>query len=394
MPSKTTVDPVALLQKQLVDTEKSLGKGMVHYASQAPPVYHLSFLNPHLDYATEGGAPWNRAIALYGDESTGKSLAAFQLAAVAQGLPDTMDDLLRARISYHKGHGHDVIVARLQDELEWICDNFPNGASVMWHDIEGQFDKKRAQKLGIDTDRLLLGESNILEDVGKNLSDYYPLVNMHVLDSTSAAESALKLKFDPGKSTIGVDSRQWKEVLKHSNTYFGPAHNGTGIPNMLVMIHQMSMNIKTGANQAQASKFLKFHSSCSVRFERGSFLWQIGDVLKKDKPTGADEHSHAGRAEADGLEVFVKIDKSRTCRPFRTGAMHFNFNTLSYEWLSELATSGLYYGLLEQSGSYFKVVGEEKTLGQGMKVVYARLADDEDLRYAIMARLLDYSDER
>jgi hypothetical protein len=37
--------------------------------------------------------------------------------------------------------------------------------------------------------------------------------------------------------------------------------------------------------------------------------------------------------------------------------------------------------------------GEDKPLGQGLKVVYARLADDEELRDRIVCRLLDFTDE-
>jgi hypothetical protein len=53
----------------------------------------------------------------------------------------------------------------------------------------------------------------------------------------------------------------------------------------------------------------------------------------------------------------------------------------------------LFFGILVKNGSWFKVDGEEKNLGQGLKSVYARLADDEDLRNRITSRLLDFTDE-
>lgn len=392
MPSKTA-DPVAGLSAAIAKIEKNLGKGMFHKAQDGPPVYHLPFLNYHLNRATEGGAPWNRFVALYGDESTGKSLAAYQLMAQAQGLPYTAEVSLMPRIRYHRELGHTQIVARLVDEMEWIEANFPNGAECAFYDIEGQFDKLRAAKIGVDIDRLWISETDVLEDICGTFSVLAPHIHLHVFDSTSNANSMLTLKHEPGKSLMGVEARQWKSSLRSASSYFGPAKNSTGIPNMLVMIHQMATNIQTGGSQAAVGKYLKFVSSCSIRFSRGRFLWEKDGVLVEDKPTGADDDSMAGRAEADGVAVHVKIEKSRTCRPFREGAMQFSYDKLTYVPIHELATSGLYYGLITKSGSWFSIPGEEKNIGQGLKAVYARLADDEELRDRIMCRMLDFSNE-
>lgn len=384
-------DPRAGLAKTLSDLEKRLGKGLIHPASTGPPVYHVPFRNPHLNYVSGGGAPWNRYMALLGDPSVGKSLAAYELLANAQGLPDTADVILAPRIAYHRGHGHDVIVNRLEEELAWTHDTFPDGAEGVFYDIEGQFDKRRAQKLGVDTDRLYLAELNVIEDIGITMMELFPYFPIHVLDSTSNATSMLQLKHEPGKSTMGVDARQWKAVLRDANTYFGPPKNTTGIPNMVVMIHQMAMNIQTGGSQQATGKYVRFISSMSLKFTRGGFLWDKNGVLEDGKATGADKESMSGRAEADGVAVVVQCEKSRTCRPFRVGTMQFDYRKLNYTVIHELATSGLYFGLIKQSGSWYSIPGEDGTLGQGLKSVYSRLADDEALRDAIMCRLLDFS---
>lgn len=393
-------DPEALLAKTLADLEKKLGKGMIHSAADMPAVYHLAFRNPTLNYATEGGAPWNRSISMYGDESTGKSLALYELYAMAQGLPGSMDPLLTRRIQYHAAHGHDVVVARLREEQEWIHDHFSDGARCCHYDIEAQLDKRRAAKVGVDLDALWVVETDVIEDVCATLEGLFGLFHVHGLDSTSQAQSLLALKQEPGQSAgYGVDARQWKSSLKHALSFFGPLKNGTGIPNMLVMIHQTSMNVKTGANQAAVGKFIKFISSCTVEFQRGSFLWRKDGVLFSDKDVaygsakGADQASMAGRAEADGVEVYAKIIKSRTCRPFRAAGMQFDYRRLAHVIPHELASCGLYFGIIVKSGSWFKVVGEEKTLGQGLKSVYARLADDDELRDRIVCQLLDFTDD-
>lgn len=389
----TKADPVAELNKHIatVEAKRKELKGVVHWASETPPVYHLPFVNPHLNYATEGGAPWDRFVALYGDESTGKSLSGMELVAMAQNLPHSAEEMLLPRIAYHQGHGHTEVVQRLKDELEWIEGHFPDGAMCMWHDIEGQFDPLRAQKLGVDTDRLLMSETQVIEEICGVLSSYFAKVNLHVLDSTSNATSYLSLKQDPGKSQVGVDARVWKYALRDTETFF--ATKNSGIPNMVVFIHQMSTNIRTGGAQAVAGRFLRHTSSCSVKFSRGKFLWRKDGVLREDKPDGVDDRSMAGYAEPDGVEVYAKIEKSRTCRPFRVGSMQFDYTKLAYDSVAELASSGIYHGIINKSGSWYAVDGEDTNIGQGLKHVYARLADDEELRERILCRLLDYTGE-
>lgn len=387
----TAVDPRVALEKTLSDIEKTLSlPGAIHPASLSPAVYHLAFRNPHLNRATEGGFPWNRWGSLMGEESTGKSLALYELYAMAQALPDSMDDLLAKRISYHHGLGHEEIVNRLTTEREWIHDQFPDGAECAHYDIEAQFDPIRAQNVGIDTDRLYLVEMNVIEDVTYTLGSLFPHFHIHGLDSTSEATSMLKLKNEPGKADYGSDAKAWKEGIKHAGSYFGPLKNTTGIPNMVVMIHQMAMNNRTGGSQPAVGKFIKFKSSCSIKFSRGAFLWDIGGALKTTKVDGADKAAMAGMAEPDGSEVFAKIEKSRTCRPFRTAGMQFDFRKLQHVIVHELASSGLYYGIITLKGSWYSVDG--KSVGQGLKGLYAHLATDEDLRDRIICRLLDTTD--
>ena len=73
------------------------------------------------------------------------------------------------------------------------------------------------------------------------------------------------------------------------------------------------------ASRNVASFSARFLSSMSVKFSRGSFLWRKDGVLVDTKLEGADKASMAGRAEADGVEVYAQVEKSRTCRPLLVG---------------------------------------------------------------------------
>jgi recombination protein RecA len=381
----TAKNPQAELQKVLTHLEKQLGTGTIHKGSESEKVNHLPFLEPNLNHATEGGAPFGRFMALYGDESTGKTRIALELIAQLQKLPASAEVVILPRIAYHRSLGHDEIADRLESELEWIREAFPDGGEAVYYNAEQQYDPIWAQKIGVDTDRLLLIESNTIEDIVEAMENLYAHYAMHVVDSTSSASSMLSQKEDVGKSLMGTDARQWKVCLRDSMRLFDPNRN------IGVLVHQMSTNIRTGGSSPVSSRFLRHTSSCSILFQRGKFLWEKGGVLVEDKPTGADEASMAGRAVPDGVEVYATIEKSRTCRPRRIAGMQWNYKRSCFMPLHDLATAGLYFGLVTQSGSWYAIVGEESNLGQGMKCVYERLAEDGDLRDAITNRLMDYT---
>lgn len=348
--------------------------------------YDITMESPYNNFVADGFVVHN----------SGKTRNAYELIAQLQGLPGTLENISIPRIDYHTSlsnetiisddlrRSHEMRAAWLTEEIEWVRANFPHGGDAVFYNAEQQFDPKYAETIGIDTSRLKIVDSTVIEEICEIMQGLLPHYCMHVIDSTSYASSNLQLKEDVGKSLYAVDARQWKSSLKPTMTYFDKTLN------IGLMIHQMSTNMRTGGQDPNSTKFMRFASSLSIKFERGKFLWLKDGVLIEDKATGADKESMAGRAEPDGVQVFAKIEKSRTCRPFRVAGLQFKYRKpIGYVHVHDLAQSGLYFGLVQQSGSWFKVAGEAETLGQGLKTVYARLADDEELRGRIMCRLLD-----
>jgi hypothetical protein len=192
MASPKQPDPRAQLNKVLGELEKRLGKGMIHPASAAPPVYHVSFQNPTLNYATEGGAPWDRATTMWGDPSTGKTLALFQLYTMAQRLPGSMDPLLVKRIAVPPGAR--ALRCRRSSRGRARVDPrpLPRRRLVLPLRHRGAVRQGRAAKVGVDLDALYLVESNVIEDVCTTLEGLWGLFNVHGLDSTSAASSCCR----------------------------------------------------------------------------------------------------------------------------------------------------------------------------------------------------------
>lgn len=394
----TKLSPADDMSKKLAALEKKLGKGILHKAATSVPVNRLPFMEPNLNRATWGGAPWGRTTALYGDESTGKSRIALELIKQAQDLPGSLEVAINPRIAYHIRQtdntdladkirrNHQLLVKMLTDELAWTKLNFPNGADAVYYNVEQQFDKLYAKKIGIDNDRLMICDTTVIEEICEVLQNFFSDYPIHIVDSTSYASSNLLLKEEVGKQLRAPDARQWKVGLKQAKAFFTPM-------NMLILIHQMSVNQTTGGSQPLSSKFLKHESSLSIRFTKGSFLYydQYG-VLVDEKPAGAAEKALAG-IEASGIQVFATVEKSRTCRPRLSAGLQWDFKKLSYNSIHEVASSGIHFGFIEKKGSWFAVPGEGKNIGQGLKTVYARLEDDIELFESIIARQMDYSDE-
>lgn len=397
-----TADPQAELAKIIAAAEKKLGKGAIHKGSETEQVHHLPFRSPNMNYATEGGAPFGRFMAAYGDESVGKTRQAYELIAQLQQLPESAEITLLPRIAYHQMRAqntgfsddhrrrHEKQANKLESELEWIRATFPDGGDAVYYNAEQQYDPLYAKRIGIDTNRLTIVESTTIEEICEVMQGLYAHIPMHVVDSTSSASSVLQQKQEVGKSLIGTDARQWKNSLRDTMPFFDPSRN------IALLIHQMSTNIRTGGAQASSTRYLRHTSSCSIKFSRGKFLWRKDGILVEDKPTGADEQSMAGIAETDGVEVFAKIEKSRTCRPMRVGSLQFDYQRLRFVTESELASAALYFGLARQAGSHFYAIdanGEEQRVGQGLKVLQGAISDDADYQSRIMTRLLDYTGE-
>jgi adenylate cyclase len=218
------------------------------------------------------------------------------------------------------------------------------------------------------------------------MQNLYPHVPLHVVDSTSNASSLLSQKQEVGKSLMGVDARQWKVCLRDSMVSWDRARN------MGIMIHQLSTNLRTGGQQMQSTQYMKFISRLTLMFRHGKFLYLKNGVLTEDKPTGLDKMI-LDDAPAQGREVFAKVEKSTICRPFREAGLQWHYNKASFVTVDDLAAMALYYGIIERSGTWFSVPGEIENLGQSLAQVYARLADDEDMRDVITTRMLDFTAE-
>lgn len=393
-------DPQAELESLKRNLVRNYGKDALHKANESLPFNRIPFFEPQLNYATQGGIPFGRFTSLYGAPNAGKSRVALELIAAAQQLPQSAEIYLIPRIAYHsaladetslsdiKREKHQTTAENLDRELTWLRDEFPHGADAIFYNAEVQFDPIFAEDLGVDTSRLEIRESTTIEEIVETMGDFYPHVPIHVIDSTTNCSSLISQAQDVGKSSYGREALQWKECLKRAMPGWDRNRN------IAIMIHQMSTNQKTGGQQSTASKYMGFMTRMALRFDHGKFLWEKDGMLVADKAEGADKASMAGQAEADGREVFVKVEKSTAGRPGRVAGLQWSYKQEEFVWVHELAAAALYYGLVRKSGAWYSIPTEEGNIGQGAKALYARLYEDEKLRADVIVRLLDFVSQK
>jgi recombination protein RecA len=367
--------------------EKKLGDDFeIHSGAETGDVYRIPFRSPNMNYATEGGIAIGRFNQFWGGWSSFKSRMLFELIAQAQDLADVVERSLMPRIKLYRDEGNDRLAKRYTEELDYIRSTWPDGMECAYYNAEQQYDPSWAQRLGIDTDRLIIVESQTIEDIVSTMEATYSIIDFHAVDSTSNASSVEEQGMKMTDRRMGLDARVWKQTLRKSGKHFD------GKKNVGVLINQVATNIRTGGTQPVSTRYLSHVSSMTIKFETQRFLYLQDGILREDKPPGAEKVSLAGRVEADGREVYATVEKSRVCRPFRIALLHARFGAKQFDHVWEYANAAEFLGIAEKSGSTYKLPGDAKSV-RGLKGLMQRIAGDKDLQDLIYAKLMHRTEE-
>jgi hypothetical protein len=127
-------------------------------------------------------------------------------------------------------------------------------------------------------------------------------------------------------------------------------------------------------------------SSMTVEFKSGAQLWYDKDGLLSET-RNTKQKTLSGGAEADGIEIKAKVVKSRVCRPLLTANMKWDFNLSEFDHVDEYVKAAKYFGVVESSGGWIKLPGEEKSIRP--RELRERLDSDDGLREAIREAMLN-----
>ncbi len=316
------------LQLTLDKLEKTYGKGTIMKLgdSQVEHIEAISTGSLGLDIALGiGGLPKGRIVEIYGPESSGKTTLAIHAIANVQ-----------------KTGGIAAII-----------------------DAEHAFDRFYAEKLGVNTENLLISQPDNGEqalEIADNLIRS-GAVDLVVIDSVAALTPKAEIEGEMGDSRMGLQARLMSQALRKLTGTISK----TGC--CCIFINQLREKIgimfgnpetTTGGNA------LKFYASVRLDIRRISQLKEGDQVM--------------------GNRARVKVIKNKVAPPFRQAEFDIIFGE-GISKVGEIIDIGVEKGIIKKAGSWFSY--DDTKLGQGRDAVKSLFMENPDLAEEIETKIKD-----
>jgi recombination protein RecA len=326
-------DKKKALGAALSQIEKQFGKGSVMRLGDVALVQDIESVSTgclSLDIALGiGGLPKGRVVEIYGPESSGKTTIALQVAAEIQ----------------------------------------KKGGTAAFIDAEHALDRNYAEKLGVDTNELLLSQPSNGEEA-LEITDMLVRsggVDLVVIDSVAALTPKAEIEGDMGDSHMGLHARLMSQALRKLTA------NIKRFNTLVIFINQIRMKIGVMFGSPETTtggNALKFYASVRLDIRR------IGSIKKGD--------------EIIGNETKVKVVKNKVAPPFKEVVFDIMYGEgVSRE--SEIIDLGAKNGIIDKAGAWYSYQGAK--IGQGKENVRNYMKENVhvamEIEDKIRAKLLD-----
>ena len=321
-------DKLKMLQLTMDKLEKTYGKGSIMKMGDkaVEEVEIISTGSLTLDLALGiNGLPKGRIIEIYGPESSGKTTLAIHAMAEAQKA----------------------------------------GGIAAFIDAEHAFDRFYAQKLGVDTENLLISQPDNGEqalEIAENLIRS-GAIDIIVIDSVAALTPKSEIEGEIGDSKMGLQARLMSQALRKLTSTISKTNC------CCIFINQLREKIGVMFGNPETTtggNALKFYASIRLDIRR------IGQIKEGDSVVGN--------------RTRVKVIKNKLAPPFRQA----EFDILYGEGISkvgEIIDLGVEQNVVKKSGSWFSY-GETK-LGQGRDAVKQLMLDNQEMSEEIEGKIKD-----
>jgi len=327
MPKNENADKLKALKMTIDKLEKSYGKGVVmKMDDNVVKIDSISTGSLGLDIGLGiGGFPKGRVVEIYGPESSGKTTLAMHCIAEAQ----------------------------------------KKGGICAFIDAEHAFDKFYGEKIGIDTNELLISQPDDGEqalEIADNLIRS-GAIDVIVIDSVAALVPRAELEGDMGDSKMGLHARLMSQALRKLTGTI----NKTGC--ICIFINQLREKIGVMFGNPETTtggNALKFYASVRIDIRRIGSIKDGVDII--------------------GNRVKVKVAKNKVAPPFRV----VEFDIMYGQGISkagEVVDLGVENNVIQKSGSWFSY-GETR-LGQGRDSVKQLLLDNPEMMDEIEGKIFD-----
>jgi len=306
------------LDTALAQIERNFGKGSVMRLGDETrvPIEVIPTGSIALDVALGiGGLPRGRVVEIYGPESSGKTTLALHAVANAQA----------------------------------------RGGIAAFIDAEHALDPDYAQKMGVDTDALLVSQP----DTGEQALEIADMLvrsgalDIVVIDSVAALVPRAEIEGEMGDSHVGLQARLMSQALRKMTG----ALSTTGTTAIFINQLREKIGVMFGSPETTTGgKALKFYASVRLDIRRIETL--------KDG------------TNAIGNRTRVKVVKNKMAPPFKQA----EFDIMYGEGISReggLVDMGVEHGFVKKSGAWYTYDGDQ--LGQGKDNARTFLRDNPDL---------------
>jgi len=262
-----------------------------------------------------GGLPKGRVVEIYGPESSGKTTLTLQVIAECQ----------------------------------------KTGGTAAFIDAEHALDPAYAQKIGVNTEELLVSQPDSGEDA-LEITDMLvgsAAIDLIVIDSVAALTPRAEIKGEMGQSHVGLQARLMSQALRKLAASIKKTNT------MVIFINQIRMKIGIMFGNPETTtggRALKFYASVRLDIRR------IGAIKKGD--------------EIVGNQTRVKVVKNKVSPPFKLAEFEILYgHGISAE--GEIIDLGVQNGLIQKSGSWYSYQGER--IGQGKDKARNFLLENESV---------------
>ena len=263
-----------------------------------------------------GGYPKGRIIEIYGPESSGKTTLAIHAIAEAQKA----------------------------------------GGIAAFIDAEHAFDRFYAEKLGVDTDNLLISQPDNGEqalEIAENLIRS-SAIDIIVVDSVAALTPKAEIEGDMGDNKVGLQARLMSQALRKLTAAVSRTNT------VCIFINQLREKIGVMFGNPETTtggNALKFYASVRLDIRRVTSIKTSGD-------------------EVIGNQVRVKVVKNKVAPPFQKAEFEIMFGE-GISKAGEIMDLGVKFDIIKKSGSFYSYNGSK--LAQGRDAAKAIIQDNPEL---------------
>jgi recombination protein RecA len=316
------------LDAALAQIDRQFGKGSVMRLGDdvRAPIEVIPTGSIALDVALGiGGLPRGRVVEIYGPESSGKTTVALHAIANAQKA----------------------------------------GGIAAFIDAEHALDPNYAQKLGVDTDALLVAQP----DTGEQALEIADMLirsnalDIIVIDSVAALVPRAEIEGEMGDSHVGLQARLMSQALRKITGVL----NNTGTTAIFINQLREKIGVMFGSPETTTGgRALKFYASVRLDVRRIESLKDGTDVV--------------------GNRTRVKVVKNKVAAPFKQAEFDIMYGKgISRE--GSLIDVGVEQAIIRKSGAWYTYDGDQ--LGQGKEKAREFLRENPDVAAEIEKKILE-----